>query len=400
MFSKVFDAAIRRLSESVKSRLMEDRKMEIVALEKLVDDRFEQFKRELEALRVATESSDSAVLRTVFDSTKRTIPGGQPNTNPLAEMLRDIASLRWNVKLFGAKLANELYEKGLAGERAQIPREPIRIDLKSKLCVQADIESEWLRHWCGQLRLTPIYSRKIWEYGFVLQAIWEAGYLQPGCSGLAFAVGNEPTPAYLASRGVSVLATDLSGNDERSQGWQETGQHSESLDGLFRPDLLERSLFDKLCSFRPVDMNDIPTDLYGKFDFCWSMCSFEHVGSIEQGLEFVRNSVRCLKPGGVAAHTTEFSFEKSDETIDNWPCVLFQPKHVAELERRLNADGHELLSVSYDPGTQDLDMFIDGPPYPWQPRQSMQLPNSPIMRINVDGFPATSIGLIIRARRS
>ena len=43
----------------------------------------------------------------------------------------------------------------------------------------------------------------------------------------------------------------------------------------------------------------IDTDCHGQFDFVWSACAFEHLGSILNGLEFVVNSVKCLKPGGV-----------------------------------------------------------------------------------------------------
>ena len=169
------------------------------------------------------------------------------------------------------------------------------------------------------------------------------------------------------------------------------------LDQLFRPDLVSRDKFLRFCSFQSVDMNAIPADLYGRFDFCWSMCSFEHLGSVERGLEFVRNSVKCLKPGGVAAHTTEFNFEPGVETIDNWPTVLFQRRHIEELARRLRSDGHELVPVNFDSGTGLLDRFIDVPPYPHQPYPLLSYPGVPHLRLSVDGFPSTSIGLIVRA---
>ncbi len=322
---------------------------------------------------------------------------GPPARDPLSLALKEIAALRWNTKLMGLALAERFYAEGKAGPGAVLPGRATRIGLTSKLCTQADIESEWLRFWCGQLQIVPFYSRKIWEYGFVLQALWEGGQLRSGAQGLGFAVGTELTPAYFASRNIQVLATDLAEQDARSGDWAQTDQHAASLEGLLRPNLVRRERFLANCRYRPVDMNAIPADLHGQFDFCWSMCSFEHVGSIEKGLEFVRNSVRCLKPGGIAVHTTEMNLETEGETVDHWGTVLFQPRHFAELSRRLAEDGHELLALDLDPGTGLLDRFIDVPPYDFQPHPAMTFPAAPHLRLTVDGFPVTSVGLIVRA---
>lgn len=356
-------------------------------------------REEIERLKSRAETSIGHLRAEIFDSAKRTQGRGLPNGNPLAEVIRDCASVRWNSKLLGLTIAQRLYDEGRAGQKAALPLEPSRIGLVGKICEQADIESDWLKHWCRELGLAPLYHRKIWEYGFVLQALWENGMLEAGRRGLAFAVGNEPTPAFFASRGINVLATDLAQEDDRSAGWRNTSQHSASLKDLFRPNFLSEEDFYRLCEFKSVDMNAIPDDLHGKFDFCWSMCSFEHVGSIENGLEFVRNSVKCLKPGGIAAHTTEFNLESGD-TIDNWATVLFQPSHIAELARRVAADGHEMFPVNYQAGTGMLDAFIDTPPFPHQAHPALPYPDAPHLRLNVDGFACTSIGVIIRARRS
>ncbi len=204
-------------------------------------------------------------------------------------------------------------------------------------------------------------------------------------------------PAVLAARGVGVLATDLPAEDERASGWKETGQHADALSGLHMPHIVGADQFYSLCDYRPVDMNAIPADLHGTFDFCWSMCSFEHCGSLDLGMDFVVNSVKCLKPGGVAVHTCEFNLHGTDETIDNWGTVIFQRKHIEEIARRLTADGHELMTPDYSPGTGLLDSFVDTTPFPHQPHFDMRLPNSPHLRLDVDGFPATSFGLIVKA---
>lgn len=81
------------------------------------------------------------LLERVYASTRRVEPNGQPIIDPLAVALREIANVRWNVKVLGAALASNLYEAGLAGAKADIPPNPTHVGLQSKLCTQADIES-------------------------------------------------------------------------------------------------------------------------------------------------------------------------------------------------------------------------------------------------------------------
>jgi hypothetical protein len=327
---------------------------------------------------------------------RRTDARGRPNTNALGVSVRDIQHALWNTKVMGSELARLLYEAKVAGSQTRIPSTPTRVGLTSQLCTQRDIEHDWLRYWCGQLHITPIYHRKVWEDCFVLQALWENDMLRPGRRGLGFAVGVERLPAYFAAQGVSLLATDLSAEDSRAAGWRATNQHAESLAALFKDDLVSRERFDQLCQFRPVDMNAIPRDLYGGFDFCWSVCSFEHLGSIERGLVFVLGSLRCLKPGGIAIHTTEFNLDDGGETIDDWGTVLFQRRHIDDLAAHIATAGHHLCNVDYNTGDGVLDQFIDVPPFP-QDRSSLRYPEAPHLRLSVDGFPVTSIGLIARA---
>ena len=65
--------------------------------------------------------------------------------------------------------------------------------------------------------------RKMWEWLFICEALFERGMLRPGRRGLGFGVGKEPLVALFASMGVEVLATDLDPERAREQGWTETG---------------------------------------------------------------------------------------------------------------------------------------------------------------------------------
>lgn len=313
---------------------------------------------------------------------------------------REDALLRWNVKVLASEIARRRYAEGLAGPEAALPAAPLRIGLTSRVCRQADIEHDWLRHWCGRLRMVPSYHRKVWEDCFVLQALWEAGMLAPGRRALGFAVGREWLPAFFAGLGIEVLATDLDPADARAREWIETGQHAPASDKLFQPHLVGEEAFARLVRHRAVDMNAIPEDLKrGRFDFLWSVCSLEHLGSLERGEDFVVEAMRCLRPGGVAVHTTEFNLDAEGDTIERGPTVLYQRRHLDRLAARLAAAGHRMLRLDSHPGTGVLDRLVDLPPFPHEAASPFGVVEAPHLRLALDGYPVTSVGIVVRARR-
>jgi len=310
---------------------------------------------------------------------------------------READLTRWSVKVLGAELAQRHYAAGLAGPAAPVPEGPSQAGLTSRTCRQGDIEAAWSRHWCRLLGTPPVYHRKLWEDGFVLQALWEAGMLAPGRRGLGFAVGREPLPAILAAQGAEVVATDLAGDDDRAQDWIATGQHGSAVEALYRPELLGRDTFAARVRFRPADMAAIPEDLCrGGFDFVWSVCALEHLGSLERGLRFVEQAMRCLKPGGIAVHTTEFNLDAGGGTIGRGSTVLYQRHHIEALAVRLAAQGHSLLPLDDGHGNGMLDRFVDLAPFGEQ-SSPLGVVFPPHLRLSVRGFPVTSAGLLVRA---
>jgi hypothetical protein len=147
----------------------------------------------------------------------------------------------------------------------------------------------------------------------------------------------------------------------------------------------EAGLFDRSVSGRSVDMNDIPSDLRD-FDFAWSACAFEHLGSIDKGLDFVEATLDCVKPGGVVVHTTEFNVSSDRDTVAFGSTVLFRRKDMERLAARLEAKGHTLLPVDYDLGEGVLDDYCDIKPYREEPH----------LRLLIGNYKSTSIGLIAR----
>jgi hypothetical protein len=310
---------------------------------------------------------------------------------------REAQLAAWNTKVLGSHIAHSFYSVGLAGAGAPLPEEPTRIGLTSQLCRQADIESAWLRHWCRELRFVPMYHRKVWEDAFVLQALWEAGLLEAGRRGLGFAVGAEWLPSFFAARGLDIVATDLDARDDRAEGWIRSGQHGTGLHELHKPLLVDEAAFGERVTLRTADMNAIPAEFAGGFDFCWSVCSFEHCGSIAAGLDFVLASLGTLKPGGLAVHTTEFNLDADGPTIETGGTVLFQRRHFEGLAERLRAEGHELATLDLDPGNGVLDGFVDLPPY-LSETTPLRQNHPPHLRLSIAGYVATSVGLIIRKR--
>ncbi|MGH9195499.1 MAG: SAM-dependent methyltransferase [Acidimicrobiia bacterium] len=259
--------------------------------------------------------------------------------------------------------------------------------LTSCVCTQAQLESEVFRKWITRIREPFKLYRKLWEFAYIAQALHERGMLEPGKRGLGFAVGREPLPALFASYGCEIVATDMEEVEARDQGWVETGQHAASLHDLNEQGICDPDVFRRQVTFRCVDMNRIPHDLRG-FDFCWSSCAFEHLGSLARGRRFLYNMTRCLGPGGVAVHTTEYNVTSNDHTIDHNPwCVLFRKRYIEEIARGLTARAHR-IDVDFRLGDGEADQYVDLEPF------TNKNPYTHL-KLKIDDYVSTSIGLIV-----
>ena len=126
---------------------------------------------------------------------------------------------------------------------------------------------------------------------------------------LVCGVGHAPLPAVFVSRGLDVLATDQGA--ESGDHWASTGELMAGLSGLSRSHVVTDEELAAHVEIRNVDMNSVPADL-GTFDVIWSSCAIEHLGSPEQGLNFVIDTCRLRAPGGSAVHTTELERTERD----------------------------------------------------------------------------------------
>ncbi|MGE3916679.1 MAG: hypothetical protein AB7F78_13365 [Hyphomicrobiaceae bacterium] len=318
---------------------------------------------------------------------------GHPNIGPLWQLAKDIEGIKLNLKLFGYELARKLVD---ARPPRSVPS-PAKIGLASKACTQADMETDWVAHWAGRLGMAVLYHRKIWEYCYLLQALYEQGALKDGAKGLGFGCGEEPIPSFLASLGCRVTMTDLAPSAAAEKGWVATNQHTSSLEMGHHPHLVSKDVFLERVSLEYVDMNAIPPTLRG-YDFCWSLCCLEHLGSIRQGLDFIEGSLATLRPGGIAVHTTEFNFLNDAQTIDNWATVLFQRRHFEEISARLRSQGHAVARLDFDIGNGPMDRFVDLPPYEHDLQgAALRWANgTQHLKLMLDGFASTCFGLIVK----
>lgn len=263
--------------------------------------------------------------------------------------------------------------------------------LNSAVCTHDQLDSPGFREWATRMRQGFRIHRKLWEFCYIAQALHERGKLQPGMRGLGFAVGTEPLPALFASMGCTVVATDLDPNTEvngvaSAADWASTNQHATSVNVLNADGICPAAEFAQRVSFRYADMNHVPAEFTG-FDFVWSSCAIEHVGSLDLSKRAVREMMKCLKPGGVAVHTTEFNVMSNEDTFTDGPAVIWRKRDLEVIERELRREGHKVEPFMLTSGEHDADKHVDQPPY----KQDVHL------KLQLGPHVATSVGIIIEA---
>jgi hypothetical protein len=295
-------------------------------------------------------------------------------------------------ELYGANaLKNDIEDRFLKDDSLNVysinTRQKEKHLLQSKLCVEADFHTEWFKKWSKMLdEKSPILQRKTWEFITVAQALNERNMITEGKRGLGFGVGKEPLPSLFASRHCYITATDINADSQKAKLWQKTEEHSSQLQELFRKDICDFNTFEKYVSFQSVDMNEIPVDLTD-FDFTWSSCAFEHLGSIQKGIDFVINQMSCLKKGGWAVHTTEFNLTSNNHTFETENLVLFRRRDIEQLIDILNKKGFYVEELDTSVGLSDNDFFIDYPPFKQHKSH---------LKVRFNHFITTSLVLIIQ----
>jgi hypothetical protein len=227
-----------------------------------------------------------------------------------------------------------------------------------------DWSNRKFRDKCVALEGNVALHRKQLEFATMVAAIEDHLALGPHSRGIGFAVGSEPLGSYFVGKyRLSVTLTDMP-PVRTAAAWNATGQHASSLAATFRESLVPRSTYFANAAFRFIDMSHIPEDLLqGEYDFLWSSSSLEHVGTIQGGIDFVVKSMKALKPGGVAVHTTEFSLSGVGKEDPGNIC-FWTKADVDRLGDALSRAGYALLPVQYELCKGCLaEYLVDTEPY-------------------------------------
>jgi hypothetical protein len=258
------------------------------------------------------------------------------------------------------------------------------MNMESAFCTEKQLLSDEFQMWARFYGHSGSLHRKYWEWCFISQALKEHDVLRPGKHGLGFGVGGEPLVSGFASFGASITATDLEYEEAVKKGWVETGQHWQSKTALNAIGLCSAANFDNLVYFDFCDMNHIPTKYYNKYEFVWSSCALDHLGSMEKGAEFIYNSLRCLKNGGIAVHTTEFNVSSNTETWSSDDLYIFRKCDIETIICECRRQGYN-ININWDFGTSFADYHVDLPPY----KGNIHL------KLKIADYTVTSIGLIV-----
>jgi len=262
--------------------------------------------------------------------------------------------------------------------------------LVSRCCTQQDFFRDDFRKVENELlgRNSSNYHRKTWEYTYITMILEQAGMLTPGKKGIGFAVGQEPLPCYFASKGCSILATDLGSESEQAGDWMKSDQNAGGdLKKLFFDYMCKEETFRENVSYANLDMNHIPENI-GEYDFCWSSCAIEHVGGLDLSKAFLKNMLKVLKPGGIAIHTTEFNLSSNVGTKEDGWSVIFRKQDMEEYANWCMERGHK-VELSFARGTEEGDLYVDVRPY-GRVNPSFHL------CLELHGYASTSFAIIVK----
>lgn len=271
-----------------------------------------------------------------------------------------------------------------------VRNEILFVDIESKdmlsgsVCKFHDFSQPWFHQWAHALDHPVILHRKLWEWCIQSEILFTRKKLQPGMRGLGFAVGAEPLPSLFAARGVHIDATDI--NAAEAGAWADTGQHAAGLDDIFKPTLIDRQRFDQQVRFFSADMRKLEGLVENSYDFLWSSCALEHLGTLQAGLDFICKSMNLLKVGGVACHTTEFNISSFDETIEEGDNVIYRVQDLERLSCKLRSQFCMMERMDYNPGYAPEDVRYDVAP--WGSR------GHPHIKLQLDNFICTSAVIV------
>lgn len=271
--------------------------------------------------------------------------------------------------------------------------------LECLLTKESDYLTQEFNIICNTIIKEPIrFHRKQWEIVYIIQMIKNKGFLTSNHIGITFGSGIGIDIKAIANQGCKLIVTDLNELEAKELGWVDTNQHSKNIE-LFKDDRFNNyEYLNNLILDNNVDMNNIPLKyLEGQYDFATSCCALEHLGNLQNGLNFIINSIQCVKIGGIVVHTTEFNLNSLNDnydgsTMEHKLTSVYRKQDFDWLKAKIITLGHKIYDFDYSTSNGLYDKYIDIPPYHGND-------NNAHLRLELsDGlikFPATCIGIVI-----
>jgi FkbM family methyltransferase len=242
--------------------------------------------------------------------------------------------------------------------------------------------------WMDFLKEKPKLHSKQFQYYAIMEAANDVlGNLETNKSAIGFGVGVEPIPAGLGRLGFQVTATDFL-EGEIASAWFNTSQLAASAQDLNTREILSAAEFNARVSFKSMDMNNIPESFENCFDFVWSTCALGHIGGYQKGLDFIFNSAKLLRPGGIALHTTELDMSPNSDRFDSPNLSFYKIEDILELKVRLEGVGFEVADLNIpESWTNPSERYVVTEPWG----------DKPHIRIRI--FDREILSLVLRIRR-
>ena len=216
--------------------------------------------------------------------------------------------------------------------------------LRSQLCSAESLRSPELRAWAGG-QLRPMWAsgperrarrhappqdvgvavrspRRLRERGLLAAGPGRPrARRRPGAArSRSFAGPRAATSSPPTSRAAPLVAS----------GWTDSGGRvgRRPRAARLRTGCAPTTLFARRVRFRPVDMNAIPADLRG-FDFTWSSCALERLGTLAAGADFVVAQIGVPRSPAAWPCTPPSTWSASnDETVEAGGTVFYRRRDI------------------------------------------------------------------------
>jgi SAM-dependent methyltransferase len=260
----------------------------------------------------------------------------------------------------------------------------------SKLCDAGDwFDPEFDRIIRTELEEQPRLHRKQWEFAQIFRALRRRGFLRANARGLSMGGGVERLLYALARHVRHLTVTDLY---ESASVWE--GARTDDPDRSVKASA-PFPIDDSRVSARHMDMRALEF-ADGVFDFCYSSCAIEHIGTYDDFLTHLREVRRVLKDDGVYVLTTEFHY--GDDIIPVPNNYYFSSGVLAELVGTASFEAVGGVDGSLWPHALNTPLpsnLSDLCAHPANGITGRLLASAPHVQLLTGGLPFTSLNVVL-----